>query len=770
MSARFDRRAAPMHANPIIVLPPRLLIAALLIGGPVLAGEPRASSAGYVGTQICAECHPAETERWRDSHHDRAMTEATESTVLGDFSDVDFTAHGLTSRFYRKGGGYWVRTDGPDGVLTDYPIRYTFGWWPLQQYLIELPGGRLQALGIAWDSRSAEQGGQRWFHLYPNEAMDHRHPLHWTGREQNWNYQCAECHSTNLQKGYDLATDSFKTTWAEINVGCEACHGPGSRHVAEARTTRETGAPAWGSGKGLAVDLADRDGGLWAIDPASGQPQRSPPRTGRAQLEVCARCHARRGQLSEHYVHGRPLGDTHRLALLDGALYHPDGQIKDEVYVYGSFIQSRMHAQGVVCTDCHDAHDLKPKLPGNLVCAQCHPAGRYDAETHHHHPSGSAGATCVGCHMPQQIYMIVDERADHSLRVPRPDLSLKTGSPNACNACHQERSVEWAADLVRQWYGEALERRPHYGEAIHAGRTADPGAGAALLALAGDATQPGIARATALDLLRGYPEPAQLLTVRRLLQDPDPLVRAAAVGYLGVADAPTLFELGMPLLADPVLAVRTEAAATLAPLAAYPLPEPQAKALGAALDEYRAAQHATAERPESHLNLGLIEQAVGDAAAAEAAYRTALRLDPGFAPAYVNLADLYRAQGRDGEGETLLLQGLAAVPADASLHHALGLLQVRKGDLTAALGSLARAADLGPENPRHAYVYALALQRAGEVQSAITILKTGRERHPQDRDLLTALYTMSRDAGDAEGAREYERVLRGLAGPGQSAR
>lgn len=741
-------------------------VAGLLIGARLLAGEPAGSPPAYVGVRVCAECHAAETERWRGSYHDHAMAEATEASVLGDFGDVAFTALGVSSRLDRRDGGYWVRTDGPDGTLTDYQIRYTFGWWPLQQYLIELPGGRLQALGIAWDSRAMEQGGQRWFHLYPNEPMDHRHPLHWTGREQNWNYQCAECHSTNLHKGYDLATDSFKTAWSEINVGCEACHGPGSQHVAEARSAAASATPQWGPEKGLVVDLADRDGGVWALDPETGKPKRRPARASRTQVEVCARCHSRRGQLSEDYVHGRPLGDSHRLALLDAALYHPDGQIKDEVYVYGSFIQSRMYAQGVVCTDCHDAHSLKPKLPGNLVCAQCHAAGTYDVEAHHHHPPGSTGASCVACHMPQQLYMVVDERADHSLRIPRPDLTLKIGSPNACNACHQEQTPEWAADAVRQWYGDGLERRPHYGEAIYAGRTGAAGAGQALVALAGDLSQPGIARATALDLLRDYAEATQLLAVRRLLADPDPWVRAAAARYLEVTDAPTRFELGMPLLADPVLVVRTEAARVLAPLAAYELPQQQAQALARGLAEYRAAELATAERPESHLNLGLVEAARGDPQAAERDYRTALRLDARFAPAYVNLADLYRTLGRDADGEALLRQGLAAVSDDPSLHHTLGLLQVRKGEASAGRESLARAAELAPDNPRYAYVHALAVHGTGDLPGALTLLRAARERHPRDRDILIALYTISRDSGDSAAASAYEAELRVLLGAG----
>lgn len=741
-----------MSAQPLSH-PAHLCLVLLLLVGAMTARAADPSSATYAGSQSCVTCHPVESERWRGSYHDRAMTEATEATVLGDFNDLTFTAQGVTSRFFRRDGRYLVRTDGPDGQLHDYPIRYTFGWWPLQQYLIEFPGGRLQSLGIAWDSRAREAGGQRWYHLYPHERVDSSSRLHWTGRDQNWNYQCAECHSTNLKKGYDLATDRFRTTWSELNVACEACHGPASRHIEQARSA------TWDASKGLVVDLADRDGAVWTHDDQTGLPRRSVPRAQHTQIEVCARCHARRGLLNETYRHGRPLGDTHRLALLDAELYHPDGQIKDEVFDYGSFIQSRMYAKGVTCTDCHDAHSLKLKAPGNLVCAQCHQPERYDAATHHHHPPGSTGASCVACHMPQQRYMVVDERADHSLRIPRTDLTLKIGSPNACNACHTEKTPEWAAEATRQWYGEATSQRPHYGEALHAGRTGAPDAGPRLVALAADASQPAIARATALDLLHEFPDPDYLLTVQRLLKDSDALVRAAAVRFLETTDPNTLLEFGMPLLDDPILAVRTEAARTLAPLVRFTLTEAEKNRLEAGLSAYRASQLVNAERPESHLNLGLLETARQNSTAAEQAYRTALRLDPHFGPAYVNLADLDRAWGRDAEGEQVLREGLAALPDDASLHHALGLLLIRKQDLLGAVASLARAAQLAPDNPRYAYAQALAVQRAGDLPQALALLDAAHQRHPADRDILAALVSFNRESGNQEAALEYARLL-----------
>jgi len=456
-------------------------------------------AARYVGGQACASCHSKEFEAWKGSHHDLAMQVADEKTVLGDFANAKFVHAGVRSTFFTRDGKFWVNTDGPDGKLADFEIKYTFGVTPLQQYLIELPGGRLQALGIAWDTRPKPQGGQRWFHLYPDRKLAAGDPLHWTGLDQNWNYQCADCHSTNLKKNYHAEEGRFDTKWSEINVSCEACHGPGSNHVAWARKEGD-----WqrfgGPGKGLSELLDERRGVSWTLDPKTGTALRSAPRAGVREIETCARCHSRRGQFSDEFVHGRPLADTHRVALLDEGLYWPDGQMRDEVYNHGSFLQSRMFAQGVTCSDCHEPHSLKQRAPGNGVCAQCHLAARYDAPQHTFHPAGSAGAQCAACHMPTTTYMVVDPRHDHSMRIPRPDLSVTLGTPNACNKCHADKKPEWAAEALRKWYPDPLPGHQKFAEAFAASTAGGTGAMDKLIAVIEDKAQPAIARASTVRL------------------------------------------------------------------------------------------------------------------------------------------------------------------------------------------------------------------------------------------------------------------------------
>jgi tetratricopeptide (TPR) repeat protein len=737
------------------------------------APPPRAYQTGtgdatFVGRAVCSTCHPEQDRRWHSSHHDLAMQVADEQTVLGDFDNATFTHMDVTTTFFRRDGRFFVRTDGPDGQLHDYEVAYTFGVTPLQQYLIAFPGGRYQALGIAWDSRSQEAGGQRWFHLYPDQRLAPGNPFHWTGIDQTWNYQCAECHSTNLQKHYRLDGDRYETTWSELNVSCEACHGPGSRHVAWARTERTPRTPEEPF-KGLMVQLTGRNDAAWVLDPHTDSAKRTTPPPARIEVETCARCHARRGILDDRYVPGRPLMETHRPALLEEGLYYADGQIQDEVYEYGSFLQSKMYRAGVTCSDCHDPHSLRLRDTGNALCAHCHSPERFDIPAHHFHQAGSAGSQCIECHMSAKTYMRVDARRDHSFRRPRPDLSVQLGTPNACTACHRDRPPQWAADTMVRWYGPG-PRPPHFATALHAGRTRKPGAAGALVRLLGDAVMPGIVRATAVSLLAQSLSPQSLNAVESALADGDPLVRMAAVSVLEAVEPHTRLRLAAPRLRDAIRVVRLEAARILAPLDQARLSAEQRVALDLALVEYRQAQEVNADRPEAHLNLGVLQAQLGKPREAEQAYRTALRIDPAFAPTYVNLADLYRAQHRDEEGEKILRQGLTVSPNDAALHHALGLLLVRRGRQLEALGALGRAAELRPENPHYDYVFGVALHSAHQSTRALEVLTQAHARHPGEPEILVGLATISRERGQLVSAIGYAKKLVELVPYDQGAR
>ena len=714
----------------------------------------------YVGRAACVPCHKQAAEQFAGSHHDRAMQVADAGTVLGDFNNATFTYNGVTSTFYKKDGAFFVRTDGPDGALHDYRVAYTFGVDPLQQYLVEFPGGRLQALSISWDARAKAAGGQRWFHLYPDEKVDFRDVLHWTGPAENWNYMCADCHSTNVRKNYDAAADKFATQWSDIDVGCEACHGPGSKHVEWARQQQQGQAPDDPT-QGLIVDLAAR-GGTWTFEGNATIAHLTGARDTRVQI-VCARCHARRAQIGEGDRQDQPLGQSHILSLLDERLYHADGEIFDEVFEYGSFLQSRMHERGVVCIDCHDAHSGRLRAEGNALCAQCHLPSHYDTPTHHHHKAGTEAARCVQCHMLARNYMVVHKRHDHSFRVPRPDLSVTLGTPNTCTDCHHDRSAQWAADAVVRWYGPTRTRGASYAAALAAGRHDQAGADRALTAIAGDRSYPAIVRATALSLIRDPLRPPAPEVIERSLQDPEPLVRRAAVASLISWEPKRRWQAGGPLLSDPIRTVRFEAVNALADAA--PLVTLNAEQRGVferAMAEYRAAQAFNADRAESWLNLGSLEARLGNHERAEADYLHAIRVQPSFMPAYVNLADLYRAQGRDADGARILRQALALHGESGDVHHALGLLLVREKRTAEALGEFAKAAELSPENPRYAYVYAVALDSLGQRPKALIVLEEAQRRFTGDRDILTALVQFSARDGDRDAATRWAQMLRAL--------
>ena len=532
---------------------------------PPGGGGRSAQALSFVGSETCASCHSSEATQWHGSQHAHAMAHATKESVLGDFNDASFDYFGVHSRFFRDGDKFMVETDGPDGKLAPFEVKYTFGLYPLQQYLVEFPDGRIQALSLAWDSRPKSEGGQRWFHLYPNEDIKHDDVLHWTKLNQNWNFMCAECHSTGVRKNYDAAKDRFATDWAEISVGCEACHGQGSAHVAWAKEQK-----SWSPykdndpDKGLLVRFDERAGVTWGHDAKTGFPVRSAsPAELRKEVETCGLCHARRGQIAEDWVPGRPLSDTHLVAVLSQGLYQADGQMLDEVYNYGSFKQSRMYAAGVTCSDCHDPHSAKLKFSGDQVCLQCH-ADTYAKPAHNHHEGVNPALTCVACHMPERTFMVIDKRHDHSFRIPRPDLTDKYETSNACNDCHKDKSAAWAAAAIEGWFGPEREGLQNYAQAFHAAWHDEPGAAIRLAAVAADTNAPAFARAGAIAELAGHVSPETLDVARAGLSDADPMVRIAALDMLDNVPPDRLWPVVSPLLADPVRGVRIKAVSLLA--------------------------------------------------------------------------------------------------------------------------------------------------------------------------------------------------------------
>ena len=711
--------------------------------------------ADYVGRASCEECHPEPYAAWTGSQHDQAMDVAREESVLGDFDDASFTRFGTTSRFFTRDGRFFVNTDGPDGVLRDYEILYTFGVYPLQQYLVGMDAGRLQALSICWDVV-----GKRWFHLY-DEPIPHDDELHWTRPSQNWNYMCAECHSTNLRKNYDVDRDVYSTTWSEIDVSCEACHGPSSHHVAWARWAEETDAEyEVGDAKGLEVLLRGGDAAT--------------------ELETCAPCHSRRLPVhGDDWRHGEPYLDNFQPRLLISGRYRADGQILDEVYVYGSWRQSRMHRKGVTCSHCHDPHSARMRLEGNLMCQRCHKeeppkefetlkSKEYDTKEHHFHEPGKEGSLCVDCHMVSRNYMVVDPRHDHSMQLPRPELTRDLGIPNACNGCHDDQTVEWSLQYLAQWYPERSSPAPgHFAYTLSAAREGRPEALQRLIALAGDEEQAIIVRATALHELAAYRSPLSLRAMVAVLDHEDPLLRVTAAEGLSALIPRNASEQLVrakaawlaPLLRDPLRAVRVEAARAIAEVPAGFLGADQYRDFQVALEEFKRRQAALSDRPGAHLNLGVLYSNLGDVGLAESSYRKAIEMDPRFLPARFNLANLLNGQQRNAEAE-MQLRGILAVDASqGDAYFSLGLLLAEMDRLDEAADSLAEAARLLPGRARIHYNHSLVLQhlkRFGEAEQAL--LRAG-EGAPGDPDIVNALVVFYVQQGEWKRALPHARRL-----------
>ena len=684
-------------------------------------GPETAHAPAYVGGQTCAGCHEEAALAWQGSDHDRAMEEATPESVLGDFDDAAFYECGVETRFSREGDRFFIHTQGRDGRTSTFPVAYTFGYDPLQQYLVPTEGGRMQAFTIAWDTHRA-----RWFSLTPEECIEPPDWLHWTGDGMNWNYMCADCHSTDLQRRFDPIADAYETTFSEIDVSCEACHGPGEAHVRRAR--------------------------LGAYDPDdSGLP--TALSTPHRQIDACAPCHSRRRVAYPDYAAGNPFLDHYDPALLEEDLYFPDGQIQDEVYVYGSFLQSRMHAAAVTCSDCHDPHSTEPKLEGNALCGQCHEPATFDTFDHIRHPAGSEGSQCVDCHMPERTYMVVDPRRDHGFGIPRPDLAVRLGTPDACSGCHVDRSAAWAADRVAEWHGP--DRPASFALALAGGRAGDSAAEPELIRIVDEREVPDIVRATALNLLARYPTVRAGETAVEALTDASPLMRVAALRRLGMGGDRSVVSRVLPLLADSVRLVRMEAARMLLRTAPDRFDRDETGALQRALEEFRQGQDALSDQAAAHVNLAIMHEQMGHPDSAAAAYRMAIRVDSSFVPAYLNLAMLLnRMRGEEGmpgeqgeeyggygaETEAMLRAAMRIRPDVAEVPYALGLfLAEMPGRLGEAAQHLTRAAELDATNARVHYNAGLAHQRLGDSSAAERLLQHAHRLAPEAPDYLDAL-------------------------------
>ena len=684
----------------------------------------------YVGDRACQSCHAGQYKDWLSSDHFKAMQLANDTTVEGDFNNTSYTADGVTSKFFKKSGKYFINTQGPDGNNHDYEIKYTFGYNPLQQYLIAFSDGRLQVTRQCWDVKK-----KGWFHQYPGQKIPSHDWLHWTGNAQNWNTMCAACHSTDLQKNYDFNKDTYHTTYSVMTVSCESCHGPGQIHI----------------------DYVNSDIYKKGKKVKNSYLQMTKNSNQQTQINTCAPCHSRRSEVSADKLSSSQFLDDYIPQIPTNEFYYADGQAKDEDYVYTSFLESKMYNRGVMCSNCHNPHSGKVLYTGNQLCLQCH-AKTYDDISHTFHQAGTIGAECKSCHMPSKIYMGIDLRYDHTFRVPRPDLSVKYGTPNACNNCHKDKSPTWAANAITKWHGP--NRAYHFAEDLIPASKEDANSEGHIMRLLNDTATPAIIKATALYYLKDIKTNNSAQTLLKNVRDKNAQIRYQALRSL--ADFPAevwVNEIG-PSLTDKVRAVRIAAADLFITIPSSQVPPSYYSAFTSAKNELEKYTLYQTDFATGDALAGDYYLKLNDYYNAEKFYLLGLKKDTAMNYARLNLSVLYNIKGKNNEALKVLQDALKTDPKNDRIYFNMALLYNEMNNPSPAKECLAKAVALKTQNPRVYYNYGLMLEHENKMKEAISMFDKGLKLSPLDGDLNYALCLLYLQSNDLNKARQYALVLK----------
>ncbi len=656
----------------------------------------------------CQSCHQQETADWQQSHHANAMAVANEENVLANFDNVTAKHFSQTAFFYKKNNQFLIDLT-ENKVKKTYTVSYVFGFTPLQQYLIEVEKGQYQVFPFAWDSRSLEDGGQRWYANYEKEDVAPNDRLHWLQPLQNWNGMCADCHSDNLKRNYNIEKETFDTHFTNINVGCASCHSNISDDHKEKKYNKSN-------------KVGPSDMSHWQFVGDDKIASWQGEKRDNSFMEGCYACHSLRSPLTDGFDNSTEFLDQFSPSFIEPNLYYPDGQIKEEVYVFGSFKQSKMYAAGVNCIDCHDKHSMKVKTKTNGLCLQCHSATEYETKTHHRHEDNSAGAQCVNCHMPTKRYMGVDDRRDHSFKIPRPDISIKYDTPNACVECHTDQTNVWAKDTLEQWHGKA----PELSIAEHTMlelRSLNSVPFNAHMNTINNLSLNEIDRASAIAFLANSGVELNNSIVESWVNSPFPLVRLAIarIGFL----LPEMERLKSykQLLNDKFKAVRVAAAQNLSSQ------QRPSNELSQAIVELAHSNNVNSWRGEGNLNQSILALNKQDVNAAIKSLEKAISVDPYFDVSYVNLADIYFRLGQTDKMQQTIDKGLIAVPISAPLNFTHGMALIRAGEKHKAVQSFKTAMELDNTNEQYAYLYFLALDNVGLTAQAVEELQASLKHY-----------------------------------------
>ena len=682
--------------------------------------DEKAAFAEYAGSQSCKECHAVEFEKWETSHHGLAERKPEDKLDLAGFEPPQVFHHGSqTTEARKKDGVYEIVSLGFDNKREAYPVERVIGHDPLRQFLVQGQNGRLHAMEACFDPKKGD-----WFDVYGDEDRKPGEWGHWTGRGMVWNQMCASCHNTRVRKNYDQKTDSYHTSMAELTVSCESCHGPMKKHDDWQRQFK-------GSGQ--------KDPTLvkWSRD---------------QQVDNCAGCHARRGEITGDFVPGESFWDHYLLTITDHTdTYYPDGQIRDEDYEFASFFSSRMYHAGVRCMDCHDMHSMKTILPGNQLCMRCHTAGGFpNAPTivpamHTFHQAESTGNQCINCHMPQTTYMQRHPRHDHGFTIPDPLLTKQYGVPNACNKCHTDQTVDWTLAATEKWYGERMNRKTRSRAiTIAKAREGNPEGRDGLLKLLETDEIPHWKASATLLLDRWMAEPPVQQAVAKQLQHEHPMVRQSAARVIESAlQDSSLRAATEKLLEDPVRSVRVTAAWSLR--STLNMDSVAGKDLQHMLE-------LNSDQPSGQMQLGQFYYALRDVLNAIQHMEKAISWDPNSPPFHHDLALLYSAAGNNAKVIEKLRDAIKLAPNEGQFHYELGLALSETGDMNATIAALQDCVRVTPQFARAWYNLGLALNGQGRTAEAMDALRKGEVADPSDPGIPYARATILAQLGQKQEA------------------
>ena len=688
----------------------------------------------FVGSKTCYDCHTKFYEVWSTSRHGLAMQPYSPAFASKELkpqaADVVIGKQSFRAEIGPKQG--WVRQQDGDKE-THYPIAHVMGGKNVYYFLTQMEKGRLQVLPVAYDVHK-----QSWYdaaasgvrHFPDRRQRDEALP--WTDRLFTFNTTCFDCHVSQLATDYDLASDTYRTTWREAGISCESCHGPGGEHI----EAMETGVKGRTS-KDIKI--------IRTLE------------FGHAQMnDMCATCHAKLVPLSTDFIAGEKFYDHYDLVTLEHQDFYPDGRDLGENYTFTSWSMSPcLKSDKLDCNLCHTPSG-RPRFEGreaNQSCLPCHAAIVKDSTAHSHHKAEGVGNSCIACHMPMSRFAAM-ARTDHSMRPPMPAATIAYKSPNACNQCHADHDAAWADQWVRKWYPRDYQAEPLRRAALlDAARKNDWTKLPEILAEVQNKQCDEIYRNSFVRMLRSCSDPKKWPVLIAALKDDSPLVRASAAAALeGYLTEESVWAL-LRATADPVRLVRIRAAASLASVRAARVDDADArKSLLRATAEFKKAMEARPDDWASYSNLGGYYMEAGDFGAAVEAFETALRLEPRVVAPMVNLSMAYANLKQNDKAEKWLRRAVAAEPENSAANFNLGLLLAETDRLEDAEKALRAALKSDPQLAPAAYNLGVILGEKKDFAGAVQWCRKAHDLRPEELKYTQSLGFYLNEKGDKDEA------------------